>query len=124
GGAVRVPEGVPLLLRGQAEAPAAAHARRGRREPRDDAAPSYEALRSNSRQRRHRTFGDAAARAPLVLRDGVERAAHRRDDPLVRQIREGGAATGGCDAASAVMRCWRSRLSCVWTWALRCPVLR
>ena len=73
----RLPQGVAVLLRRQDEAAAAHHARRGRREPGHDAAPGGEALRGDPRQRRHRAPRDAAARAALVLGDGVERAARR-----------------------------------------------
>ena len=54
-----------------------------------------QALRSHSRQRRHRSPGDAAARAALVHRHGVERTAGLRDASLVRQIRQERAAAGG-----------------------------
>ena len=73
----------------------------------DDANPgttplqSRQAVRGDPRQRRHGAPGDAAARAALVLGDGVAGAADLRDGALVRHVREERAAQGGCAAAAS-----------------------
>ena len=88
GGAGRLLEGVAVLHGRQDEAADPHHARRGRRQPGHDAAAGHQAVRGHPRQRRHGAPGDAAARAALVLGDGVAGTADLRDGPLVRPVRE------------------------------------